>query len=328
VYPKVELHVHLEGTIQPRTLLRMARRNDVALPADTEEGIAELYRFRDFAHFVEVWILTTNVLRTADDFRTVVLDYAAAARDQGAVYVEAIFSPIERIARGIAPVEIFEGYCDGAAAAYEMYDVVVRLTPDVYRGAEPEQAVEAARWAVRYRDRGIVGLGLGGMETACPAQEYAEAFAVARDGGLASVPHAGETAGPESIRETITVLGVDRLRHGIRAVDDPALMTELAERGIVLDVCPTSNLRTRVIDDLSAHPLPRLVAAGLTCSIGTDDPAMFGTDLVTEHRIARELGLTPQQMYAAGVAGAVCDDDTRKQLQDIANRTDWAGATQ
>jgi aminodeoxyfutalosine deaminase len=326
VYPKVELHVHLEGAIRPATLLAIARRNGVPLPADDEQGINELYRFRDFAHFIEVWILTTNVLREADDFRAIVVDYAREAAGQGAVYLEAIFSPIERVARGIRWADLFEGYCDGAAQAEEQYGVTVRLTPDLYRGADPGVAQEAARWAVRYRDRGVVGLGLGGLETATPADVYAEAFAIAHDGGLGAVPHAGESAGPDSIRATMAALGADRLRHGIRAVDDPDLLAQLAERQIVLDVCLTSNLRTKVVPDLSAHPLPQLIAAGVQCSISTDDPAMFNTDLGTEHRIACELGATARQMYDAGVAGALCDDSTRDRLGKIAADFDWATA--
>jgi aminodeoxyfutalosine deaminase len=326
MYPKIELHVHLEGAIRPPTLLSIARRNGIELPADDEQGVKELYRFRDFAHFVQVWILTTNVLRSADDFRAIVVDYAEEAAGHGAVYVEAIFSPIERVARGVRWEDLFEGYCDGAAQAEEDHGVTVRLTPDLYRGADPEAAAEAARWAVRYRDRGVVGLGLGGLETATPADVYAEAFAVARDGGLGSVPHAGESAGPDSIRDTMAALGADRLRHGIRAVDDPDLLAELAERGVVLDVCPTSNIRTKVVADLREHPLPQLIAAGARCSIGTDDPAMFNTDLGTEHRVACQLGTTPRQMYDAGAAGALCDDTIRDRLVKIGSDLDWDAA--
>src|SRR6059036_2095337 len=139
-YPKIELHVHLEGTVRPKTLLEIAGRNDYPLPADTEEGLAELYDFRDFAHFIEVWILTTNALRTAEDFRQVVVDYAAEAASHGAVYVEGIFSPAERIARGVEWDEIFGGYCDGAQEAEELHGVRVRLTPDICRGASDEAA--------------------------------------------------------------------------------------------------------------------------------------------------------------------------------------------
>src|SRR5690606_12929765 len=172
---------------------------------------------------------------------------------------------------------------------------------------------EAARWAVRYADRGVVGLGLGGLEAAAPAATYAEAFAIARDGGLALVPHAGEAAGAGSVRE---ILGFHpaRIRHGIRAVEDPAVLREIADRGLVLDVCATSNLRTRVVPELAAHPPPKLREAGVACSISTDDPAMFGTDLTREYGVAASLGVSAAEAYAAGLAGALCDDATRQRL--------------
>jgi aminodeoxyfutalosine deaminase len=325
-YPKIELHVHLEGTVRPQTLLDMARRNGLPLPADSVEALTQLYEFRDLAHFVDVWILTTNVMRTVDDFRQIVVDYAAEAASHGAVYLEAIFSPIERVARGISWEDLFEGYCDGAQQAHEDHGVVVRLTPDTYRGADVEASEELARRCVAYRDRGIVGLGLGGPEANFSPRPYARAFEIAKAGGLASVPHAGEAAGPESIRETMTALKADRLRHGVRAIDDPELMAELAERHIVLDVCPTSNLRTRGVADLDSHPLPLLVAAGIACSLNTDDPAMFGTDLGREHEIARGLGVRPKQLFDAGLQGAMCDDATRATLRDIGEAFDWARA--
>ncbi len=317
--PKIELHVHLEGTVRPATLLAIARRNGIALPADTEEGLRELYRFTDFRHFIEVWVLTTNCLRTGDDFRRVVVDYAAEAAGFGAVYLEGIFSPGERMERGVPVAEIFAGYADGAVEAYERYGVTVRFTPDLHRGLDPAIAVEVAQWAVRYADRGVVGLGIGGMETACPADRYAKAFAVARDGGLGLVPHAGETAGAASVRE---VLEFDpaRIRHGIGAAEDPALLAEIVDRGLVLDVCPTSNLRTRVVESLDRHPLPALRAAGVACTVNTDDPAMFDTDLGREYRIAARLGVDPADAYAAGLAGALCDDATRARLVEVARR--------
>jgi aminodeoxyfutalosine deaminase len=313
-YPKIELHVHLEGAVRPSTLLDLARRNDLPLPADTAEGIAKLYEFTDFAHFIEVWILTTNVMRTADDFRQITVDYAAEAARHGAVYLEAIFSPIERVLRGVRWEDIFEGYCEGAQQAEEQHGVVVRFTPDAYRGADVELVEELARRCVTYRDHGVVGLGIGGPEKDMPPQPYAKAFAIARDGGLGAVPHAGEVCGPESIRETIDALGANRIRHGIAAIDDPGLTKELIARQIVLDVCPTSNLRTKAVADLAQHPLPRLIDAGLLCTLNTDDPAMFNTDLGREHEIARALGVDPKSLYDAGVAGALCDQQTKAQL--------------
>jgi aminodeoxyfutalosine deaminase len=322
-YPKIELHVHLEGTVRPHTLLDLARRNDVSLPVDTVEGLTELYEFTDFSHFIEVWILTTNVMRTADDFRQIVVDYAAEASTHGAVYLEAIFSPIERVMRGVSWDDLFEGYCDGAQQAQEQYGVIVRLTPDSYRGADVEATEELARRAVAYKDRGIVGLGLGGPEQNYPPHPYAKAFAIAKAGGLASVPHAGESAGADSIRETMAALHADRIRHGIRAIDDPDLTAELKDRQIVLDVCPTSNLRTKTVTDLASHPLPRLIEAGVVCSVNTDDPAMFGTDLGREHEIARQLGVRPKALFDAGLQGAMCDDATRARVAETAATIDW-----
>ena len=293
--------------------MAIARRNDVRLPAETVEGLNALYEFTDFAHFIEVWLLTTGCLRTAEDFRTIVVEYAAEAASFGAVYLEGIFGPAAGTLRSVGWDEIFTGYAEGAVEAYERYGVIVRFTPDLYRGVDVEVAQECATAAVRYRDRGVVGLGIGGMEAGLPVTPYRRAFAIARDGGLGIVPHAGEAAGPDSIREVLT-LDPDRIRHGIRAVEDPDLLAEIVDRGIVLDVCPTSNLRTRVVRSLAEHPLPALRSAGALCTISTDDPAMFGTDLATEYTAAEALGLSPKEAYAAGLAGALCDPETRARL--------------
>ena len=322
-YPKIELHVHLEGTVRPRTLLEIAKRNHYALPAETEEELAAIYDFRDFRHFIEVWVLTTNALRTADDFRQVVVDYAGEAASHGAVYVEGIFSPAERVKRGVGWDEIFSGYCDGAAEARELHGVEVRLTPDIIRGFPLEDAEETVRYCAKYRDRGIVGVGLGGLEAEYPPEPYEPAFDLARELGLASVPHAGEVAGPASVRGALEKLGAVRLRHGIRAADDPGLLREIAGRRVVLDVCPISNLRTRAVESLAEHPLPKLLAAGAICSISTDDPAMFGTDLSRDYKAATDLGLHPRQAFEAGLEGALCDDATQTRLKGVGDSFDW-----
>jgi aminodeoxyfutalosine deaminase len=309
--------------VRPATLLEIARRNDYALPADSVEGLAPLYEYRDFAHFIEVWILTTNAMRTREDFRQVVVDYAEEAAAHGAVYLEGIFSPAERAARGVAWDDLFGGYCDGAEEARELHGVEIRLTPDIYRGATDEQAEHVVRYSARYRDRSVVGVGLGGLEADFPPEPYARFFAQAKAEGLGSVPHAGEVAGPESIRGALEALHADRLRHGIRAVEDPALVQELRERGVVLDVCPVSNVRTGAVPSLEDHPLKQLAASGVRCTVNTDDPAMFDTDLTREHEAARTLGVDSRSAYEAGVAGALCDDRTRERLRRIGETYDW-----
>ena len=324
MYPKIELHVHLEGTVRPATLLEIARRNDYALPAGDVEGLAALNDFSDFAGFIRVFELTAGALQHADDFRRVVVEYAEEAAQHGAVYAEGIFTP--GLWRGLETDEVFSGYCDGAQEARERHGVEVRLTPDIPRVYSLDEAQRVVDYAVKYRDRGLVGVGLAGFETP-PAAPFAPAFERARAEGLASVPHAGEHTGPASVRDALDALGADRIRHGIRAIDDRALVRELADRRIVLDVCPISNLRTGAVPSLTEHPLPALAAAGVRCSISTDDPAIFDTDLTREYEAARALGLDPRTVYEAGVAGAACDERERRRLAELGAAFEWSTVT-
>jgi aminodeoxyfutalosine deaminase len=322
-YPKIELHVHLEGTVRPAALLQIARRNGIDLGADSVQELAGFYQFRDFPHFLQVWLLTTGALRTERDFRQVVVDYAAEAAAHGAVYLEGIFTPAEPAGRGVSWDEVFAGYCDGVQEAAELHRVQVRLTPDIPRDYPIEAAELTVRHCLANRDRGIVGIGLGGSEGDYPPAPFGPVFARARDGGLGSVPHAGEADGPASVWGALDLLGADRIRHGIRAVEDPALLRELASRGTVLDVCPTSNVRTGVVRSLAEHPLPALLAAGIACTVNTDDPAMFGSDLGSEYETALSIGASAQACYQAGVQGALCDPGIRAEIRQLGEEFDW-----
>jgi aminodeoxyfutalosine deaminase len=285
----IELHVHLEGT--PRW--------------------ESTPHFRDLAGFLRVWDAMTERVRTAQDARRIVLAYAAEAARHGAVYVEGIFACSGAVAAGRG-ADLFAGYCDGAAEAAERAGVTVRLTPDIDR-AMPGTAAEVVRLAVAHADRGVVGIGLGGDETARPAAAFDRAIRVARDGGLGFVPHAGESGGPAAVRDVLPY-APERIRHGVGAARDPGLLAELAGRGIVLDVCLTSNARLGVVPSVAAHPLPALAAAGVRCTVNTDDPGIFDTDLSREHALAEGLGYPSAAAYAAGVAGALCDATTRLML--------------
>jgi aminodeoxyfutalosine deaminase len=320
-YPKIELHVHLEGAVRPETLLEIAWRNGYVLPADSVEGLRALYEYRDFARFIEVFMLTSGALEHEEDFRQIVVDYAAEAVRHGAVYLEAIFSL--GLWRGLDSDAVFSGVCDGADEARERFGLEIRLTPDIARVYSLDEALQVVRYALKYRDRGVVGVGLGGPEAEHPPEPYAPAFDLARSEGLASVPHAGEHAGPSSIRGALEALGARRIRHGIRAIEDRELLQELADRRIVLDVCPISNVCTRAVSSLDEHPLPELVAAGAVCSISTDDPAMFGTDLSREYAAACSFGLAPRSFYEAGVEGALCGEATRARLREIGESYEW-----
>jgi aminodeoxyfutalosine deaminase len=324
--PKIELHVHLEGSVRPPLLFEIAARNGFDLPARNEAELAELFEFKDFDHFLALWMATTPALRTEDDYRRVVVAYAEEAAGFGAVYIEGIFTPVERVAGGASWDEVFSGFCDGATEARERHGVEVRLTPDIPRNLGPEPALETAAYAVKYRHRGVVGLGLGGPEASFPPEPFERAFSMAKDGGLGSVPHAGEAAGPESIRGAIETLQADRIRHGIRCVEDERVVEELVARGIVCDVCPISNVRTRVVESMAEHPLARMLDAGVLCSISTDDPAMFETDLARDYEAAAEAGCAPERAFLAGLAGALCDDETRTRLRRIHRSYEWSEA--
>ena len=324
-YPKIELHVHLEGTLRPEMLISCAQRNGVTLPAETHEGIADLFHFTDLPHFIDVWLMVTSCLRTAEDFRRITVDYAGEAKTHGAVYIEGIFAPLQLVRRGVPWEEIYEGFWDGIAEAREIHGMEMRLTPVLTRNATPEEMDESLQFATSYRDRGIVGVGLGAFELEYPPDLYVDAFRRAREGGLGSVPHAGELGPPDAIRDALHLLHADRLRHGIRAIEDPDLVQEIRERGTVLDVCPVSNVHVGVVPSMEEHPLPKLVEAGVLCSLSTDDPPMFDTDLTKEYEVAASLGLHPRGFYEAGVAGALCDEATKARLAAIGDAYDWSG---
>jgi aminodeoxyfutalosine deaminase len=327
-FPKIELHVHLEATVRPADLFEMAKRNGFALPVTTVDELSELYRFRSFDHFLDLWIRTTPAIQTERDFRQVVIGYAREAASHGAAYIEGIFTPVERVRTGASWDEVFSGFCDGIIEARELTGLDVRLTTDIPRNLGLDVAFETVRYAAKYRERGIVGVGIGGPEGGFPPEPFAPAFQLAKGEGLSSVPHAGEAAGPASVRGAIDALGADRLRHGIRAVDDPGLLRELAARGIVCDVCPVSNLRTQVVPSLGSHPLPQMMEAGVLCSINTDDPAMFDTDLSREHEVAAMLGCSPRAAFEAGLHGARCDEQIRTKLQRVLSTHDWDTGTE
>jgi len=286
-------------------------------------GPAGLSRYRDFSHFIAAWIAASSALQRERDFREVVIAYAAEAAAQGCVYIEAIFSPAEPVRRGTSWDEVFEGYCSGAEEAYRLHGVHVRLTPEITRDFSVEEGEEVARHAVRARERGVVGLGLGGSEARYPAELFARAFAIARAGGLRAAPHAGESAGPASVRAALDVLHARRLRHGVRAVEDPGLLAELAARGIVCDVTPTSNLLLGVVLSLAGHPLPRMLAAGVRCSVSSDDPALLGTNLTHECDLAAGLGHSPRAMFEHAVEGAFCEEALKTALRRLSDAFAW-----
>jgi adenosine deaminase len=285
--PKVELHVHLEGAIQPATLLELARRNRVDLPADTVEGLRRWFVYRDFNHFVEIFVKATRCLCTAEDYELIAYEFGAEMARQNVRYAEVTFSPSTHVWLGRPWEMVFRGITRGRERAEADFSVRIRWIFDIVRSVSDAstlmpKADYTTGVAIDGMQDGVVALGLGGMEDGAPPEPFAPQFARARAAGLHSVPHAGEHAGPASIWGAIRSLGAERIAHGVRAIEDPALVAHLAAHRIPLEVCPTSNVCLGVCPAIAAHPLRRLRQAGVIVTINSDDPPLFNTTLHDE----------------------------------------------
>jgi adenosine deaminase len=287
--PKVELHVHLEGAIQPDTLLLLARRNGVALPADSPEGLRQWYTFTGFPHFVEIYIAISSCICTPDDIELVARDFLRRQAAQNIRHSEVTYTPYTHYSlnRKIPFADQIAALNRARLWAEVELGVCVGWVLDISRNVKPvEHGLTVAEWAIESMDRGVVALGLGGPEVGNPPELHVEAFARARAAGLASVPHAGETVGPESIWGALDALDAQRIGHGVRCLEDPELVTVLRERQMPLEVCPTSNVCLGGCPSFAAHPLPRLLEAGLYVTLNSDDPPMFNTSLTEEYQKA------------------------------------------
>lgn len=296
--PKVELHVHLEGAMRPAVLMELARRNGIDLPAREEAGLKRWFRFTDFEHFVQVYLACSRALRRPEDFQLLTLDFLAEQAYQNIVYTEAHFTISTHLANGGNGEEILAAMTEAIAEGERRYGVKLRLIPDIVRNVGVEPADRTLEWALAASRRGIVvALGLSGSETRFPNEPFRPHFNEAKRQGLHRVAHAGEHAGPESIRSVLKVCGAERVGHGVRAVEDLALMEELRDRQIPLEVCPTSNLCLGVTPDLPSHPFDRLYRAGLSLSVSSDDPAFFNTNLTREYlKLHQTFGYTTAEL--------------------------------
>jgi aminodeoxyfutalosine deaminase len=279
-------------------------------------ALAEYFVFTDFAKFIEVYLTVVDLISTPDDVRLLTYEIAREMAVQNIRYSELTLTPYTSVLRGI-PAEAFcEAIEDARTAAEKELGVTLRWIFDIPGELGLPGAIETAKIATEIRPDGLVAFGLGGPEIGVPRPQFAPYFDAAREVGLHSVPHAGETTGPETIWDAIRVLKAERIGHGTTAMQDPALVDYLAERRIPLEISPTSNLATRAVASYAEHPLPAMVEAGLVVTINSDDPPMFGTDLTNEYAVATEL-LGLDEQGAAGLARTAVRvsfaDDTLKQ---------------
>ncbi len=294
--PKAELHVHLEGTATPALMRRIARRNRLDVPPGII-GDDDRYAWRDFLHFLALYDATVGLLRTPEDYRDITYDYLARCAEEGVVYVELTASPDHAAAAGLSDAEHVFALARGIDDARRDTGIEARVIMTAVRQYGAERAEVVAQRTVATPHPYVVGFGLAGDEAGHPPAPFARAFAVAHEAGLGCTAHAGEWAGPESVRAALALPGVMRIGHGVRAAEDPGLVGELADRGTVLEVCPTSNLVLGVYADWTEHPLRRLRDAGVAVTLGSDDPPYWGTTIGREHEVAaRHFGFTDAEL--------------------------------
>jgi len=298
VMPKAELHIHLEGAIQPATVLELAAAHGMlrTLPATDEEGLRRWFAYRDFDHFVEIFMAIQRLLRRAEDFSTIAYRNGEDMSAQGIRYREltvTTFTHTHLQKKDIAIEEILAGLEDGRRRARRDFGVEMRWVIDIPRNAsfddhgmyDPRPAEVTLDHAIYGMGYGVIGFGLGGNEVGAPPETFAHAFDKARAAGLRSLPHAGENAGPASVWGALHALGAERIGHGVRAMEDPALLLYLKERQIPLEINPISNVCLGVYPSPAHHPFPHLDRMGLFVTVNSDDPPLFNTSLLAEYQL-------------------------------------------
>jgi aminodeoxyfutalosine deaminase len=316
--PKVELHVHQVGSASPRIVAELAARHPGTVPDDPGR-LRDFFVFTDFAHFIEVYLAVVDLVRDPEDVRLLTYEVARELAAQRVRYAEVTCTPYTSELAGVAIEEFVEATEDARAAAARDFGVDLAWVYDI-PGEFGVPAAEATCGYLSSAPPSLVGFGLGGPEIGVPRAQFQPYFDRARSAGLHSVPHAGETTGPQTIWDALDLLGAERIGHGTSAVQDPALVAYLAERQVPLEVCPTSNVATRAVPELASHPIRQMYDAGLLVTVNSDDPPMFGTTLNREYQIAAglldldEAGVA--QLARNAVEASFTDAATKRAITD------------
>jgi len=326
--PKVQLHCHLEGTLSAQRFRELGAKHGIDLGARAQVPIEETYRFANFGEFLLLFRDVSETLRTPEDYYALANDYARDAVAQGVRYAEVFVSPSvwtffhHEIDVPATFAAIRAGLDDARHLGIDVF-----LICDLTRNFGAERAMQTAKIALENARYGVIGVGLGGDEVKMPAHLFADAFALAKANGLHAVAHAGEAAGPESVRAALAA-GAERIGHGVRSVEDPALVAELAERRIPLEICPTSNRLTGASPQDAPHQIVALDAAGVVIAIDADDPALFGTTLLVEYALVRAwLGDAAVLRFARhAIDASFAPEATKRALRaDVASFAELAG---
>jgi adenine deaminase len=287
--PKAELHLHIEGTLEPELAFQLAHKHGIALPYPSVAALRRAYQFTDLQSFLDVYYAGTAVLRDQEDFHALTAQYLAKAHEQGVVHVEIFFDPQVHISRGVAMASVVHGIHGALLQAAANFGITHRLILCFLRHLSAEEAMHTLEQALPYREF-ITAVGLDSSELGHPPSKFAEVYARARQEGLLAVAHAGEEGPPAYIREALDLLHVERIDHGVRCEEDAALLARLALERMPLTVCPLSNVKLKVFARMQDHNLKRLLAQGLCVTVNSDDPAYFG-GYVLENYLAVQLAL-------------------------------------
>ena len=315
--PKAELHVHHVGSASPRIVAQLAERHPGKVPSNPDD-LARFFQFDDFGHFITIYLSVVELIKTAEDVRLLTYEVGANMATQNIRYAELTVTPYISVSDQLPAEAFLEAIEDARVATARDHGVELRWIFDIPADFGIPAAEMTASIACDHDIPGLVGFGIGGAERGFPRPMFAPYVDRARASGLHSVPHAGETTGPQTIWDAIRDLGAERIEHGISAVHDQTLLDHLVEHGITLDLCPTSNVALKVVPDLNSHPIRDLVAAGVRVSVNTDDPPMFATNLNAEYAIAARLLDLDQRGVAdlarTAVESSFRDDAGKRQL--------------
>ncbi len=315
--PKAELHLHIEGTLEPELAFELAHKNGVVLPYAGVDELRQAYRFTNLQSFLDLYYAATDVLRTEEDFERLTSAYLKRAQQQGVVHVEPFFDPQAHTARGVALETVLAGITAALQAAERSYGITHRLIACFIRNLGSEAAMQTLEALLAHRAF-IDGVGLDSTECGYPPSLFTAVFARARQAGLHRVAHAGEEAPAAYIVEALDLLQVQRIDHGVRCEDDPALVARLARERMPLTVCPLSNVRLKVFDRIESHNLKRLLEAGVCVTINSDDPAYFG-GYVAENYLAVQQGLS----LSVGEIRQLARNSFEASFLDAAERQRW-----
>lgn len=315
--PKAELHLHIEGTLEPELMLRLAKHHGVRLPWTSLEAVHRAYAFEDLQSFLDLYYLGASVLREPEDFHALASAYLARCRAQNIVHLEMMFDPQTHTDRGVPFASVMEGLVKAADEARSGWGMSVQFIMCFLRHLDEASALATLEAAKPWREH-IHAVGLDSGERGNPPERFADAFRLAREQGYALTAHAGEEGPPAYITGALDVLGVERIDHGVRCLDDEALVARLVAEQVPLTVCPQSNVRLRVVDTMADHPILRMLERGLRVTVNSDDPAYFGGHLVDNYQsLATDTGMTPDEAAALirnGFEAAWMPGDRRSTL--------------